>query len=227
MSRHSWDYGGAEPYAARRRECARCGMAQRTFGVGAGRTWESRMPGEGWGRGSGRSCPGRKRPLVLLDVDGVLNAFTAEDRDGWEEHEVRPAGIPYRVYVDPAIGKALLALAEETGAQLAWATRWEEHASEHIAPLLGLPPLECVPVAPEGEGYFETGWMAGRKADAVVRWAAGRPWAWFDDEPAELERAGHLADGEHLCVPVDDQEGLGEGHVETARRWLAGLEERA
>jgi len=40
MTRHRWDYGGADPYVAKWRTCLRCGTTGRTFGVGAGRVWD-------------------------------------------------------------------------------------------------------------------------------------------------------------------------------------------
>jgi hypothetical protein len=39
MTRHRWDYGGADPYLAKWRICLRCATTGRTFGVGAGRVW--------------------------------------------------------------------------------------------------------------------------------------------------------------------------------------------
>ena len=171
------------------------------------------------------------RPLILLDVDGVINvtASAAVRRrrcfhDGWRQVRVPAGGYSYRIFCNPAIGPMLLKLAEETGAELAWATMWEEYANQGIGPLLGLPRL---PVAPAqfrraGHGtYMETGIKWDTKADSVVPWTKGRPFVWFDDESSEAWRASELAAAQpHLLVLVDEHEGLTQAHITLARSWL-------
>lgn len=89
-------------------------------------------------------------PVVYLDVDGVVNLgwFTSPARfaglraAGW--HAGRVTGDPtgrqegFRVVLNPAWGPALLALAD-LGAELTWASGWNEGANLHVGPLLGLP----------------------------------------------------------------------------------------
>ena len=162
------------------------------------------------------------RPLVLLDVDGVLNLglFLSSrqrgkllGRDGW--HNGR-AGDPHdpcaeRIVLNRRWGPMLRAL-EGDGAELAWATAWNEAANWFISPLLGLGDL---PVAPARDG---------RKAETVVPWTGGRPWAWLEDREFELEDASALAgDVPHLPVLVDPQKGLAGEHVEAVSQWLRAL----
>lgn len=162
------------------------------------------------------------RPLVLLDVDGVLNLgqFMSSKRrshlrraDGWYSGRAGDPRDPYaeRIVLNRSWGRVLRHL-EDYGAELAWATAWNEAANFFISPLLGLGQL---PVAPARDG---------RKAGTVIPWTGGRPWAWLEDREFELEAASALAGGTpHLPVLVDPEKGLGWGHIERVRYWLVSL----
>ena len=161
-----------------------------------------------------------QRPLILIDVDGVLNVITsAKERRrllyhaGWlQAHAALNTGT-YRLLYNPDSGPLLSQLAAETGAELAWGTTWEEYANLIVGPLIGLPRLPVCPVAD-----------FPHKANGIVPWTAGRPFIWFDDEPDAAEVTAALAgDQPHLVVRVDEREGLTEAHVDTARGWLCQL----
>jgi hypothetical protein len=160
------------------------------------------------------------RPLILVDVDGVLNVITssAERRrlcyhEGWRQRKVDVGGLAFRLTVNPAHGPELRRLAAETGAELAWGTTWEDDANRFVGPLVGLPELPVCPVA----GF-------PHKAHGVIAWTAGRPFVWFDDEPDAAEVTAELAVGQpHLVVLVDETEGLTEQQLAGAREWLLAL----
>ena len=78
-------------------------------------------------------------PLLLIDVDGVLNPFAAKRCPaGYVEEQI--AGFPVRLRA--ADGPALLAYADRF--ELAWATTWEDQANTEIGPRIGLPPLPVI-----------------------------------------------------------------------------------
>lgn len=160
------------------------------------------------------------RPLILVDVDGVLNVVTTSKErrrlcyhEGWRQKRVElPVGA-FRLFWNPATGPLLRRLASETGAELAWGTTWEEYANLVVGPLLGLPELPVCPVAD-----------FPHKANGIVAWTQGRPFVWFDDEPDAAEVTAELAGTQpHLVVPVDEATGLTAAHAGTARTWLATL----
>ena len=164
------------------------------------------------------------RPLILVDVDGVLNVITssAERRrlcyhEGWRQKRVElPAGA-FRLFWNPAVGPLLRRLAADTGAELAWGTTWEEYANLVVGPLVGLPRLPVCPV-----NDFP------HKANGIVPWTAGRPFVWFDDEPDAAQVTAKLAGAQpHLVVPVNERTGLTEEHAATAREWLLALRQDA
>ena len=164
------------------------------------------------------------KPLLLIDVDGPLNPYLALSRrtapEGYRKHRMRPSGwtegpaLP--VLLNPEHGGELLALADRY--ELAWATTWMAEANEWISPHLGLPELPYIdwPSLPGGtpDGVF---W----KTRHVVEYAAGRPFAWIDDEITERDRtwvAAHHA-GRSLLLRIDPWTGLGQADFDALAAW--------
>ena len=156
-------------------------------------------------------------PLIFLDVDGPLIPFRA--RPTQRRHRAADAtGNPLLERLDPADGHRLL----ELGAELVWATTWMAEANEIIAPRLGLPPLPVVDF-PDTEEDPRNGlhW----KTKALIRWATGRPFAWLDDEPTDIDRQWTKANHPQpaLIHRVDPTTGLTEADFTAIRLWLADL----
>ncbi|WP_370111678.1 hypothetical protein [Streptacidiphilus sp. MAP12-33] len=126
--------------------------------------------------------------------------------------------LPLPVWLNPDHGARLLALPFD----LAWATTWEAEANDWIAPLVGLPELPFIawqrprPV-PRGRGCWKT--------PEIVAWAAGRPFAWVDDEIARADqdwvRRNHPAPA--LLLPVDASTGLTAADLATLSAWAESL----
>ncbi|MEO3812659.1 HAD domain-containing protein [Sphaerisporangium sp. B11E5] len=161
-----------------------------------------------------------QRPLVLLDVDGVLNPArrpTLRHR----RHDVTLDGRTYRVLLNARHGRKLLALADAGGADLVWATTWEDHANTEIGPRVGLPPLPVIRVT------GDPGSRAGEhfKTRHVAEYVAGRPFVWFDDSLgiADWEYLkDHPGVGDFLLVEVDPEMGLTDRDLSHAGEWLSG-----
>lgn len=159
----------------------------------------------------------RMRPLILIDVDGVLNpSFSVETRrrlqyhEGWITRKASPHGIEFRLFLNPLHGKWLKDLAAATGAELAWGTTWEKFANQHVGPHLGLPGLPFVSFA-----------GCRHKAQGIVPWTSGRPFVWFDDEPDAGPVTAKLAgDQPHKVIWVSERTGLTREHITCARDWL-------
>ncbi|MGW1540894.1 hypothetical protein ACWCPM_11750 [Streptomyces sp. NPDC002309] len=139
------------------------------------------------------------RPLLFLDVDGPLNPYAAKPErrpDGYttvrvpvdtatpdEERGLWARRRSLRIWLDPGHGRSLLQL----GYELCWATTWMDDANRWIAPVIGLPRLPFVDFGdnllrdrPDGVHW---------KTAPLVEHAAGRPFAWVDDEQSDLDQA--------------------------------------
>jgi len=167
-------------------------------------------------------------PILAVDVDGVLNRMSRTALEPGERlaQVTVPQGT-FPIRYRPAMGVKLALLATETGAELTWCTTWEQLANTHISPLLGFPELPWVPMAPGRVGLrFGDDRPVGEiKARALAVYAAGRPWAWFDDdaEPFDLTAARPWSPGS--LFRVDDRVGLTDEHLAKARDYLMSLKE--
>jgi hypothetical protein len=148
--------------------------------------------------------------LLFLDVDGTLLPFAPRVRSS------APSDNPLLKRLDPADGSRLRAL----NCSLVWATAWANSANEVLSPRLGLP---CLPVVDWSDDEEEPPTGVHQKTPALVRWAAGRPFAWLDDEIFHADRrwiaAHHPAPA--LAHRVDPRSGLTGADFDAVRDWLA------
>jgi hypothetical protein len=119
------------------------------------------------------------KPLLLVDVDGVLSLFGF---DAGSPPPGRPAlidGVPHLLSEQAA--EVLRAVSPQY--DCAWCTGWEDRAGEHLPWLLDLPrgwPFVSLEAARGAAGPGLS--VAGHwKLDAIDRFARGRPLAWIDD----------------------------------------------
>ncbi|MFH8517208.1 hypothetical protein ACH4CE_19365 [Streptomyces gelaticus] len=167
------------------------------------------------------------KPLLLIDIDGPLNPYEAlaqpRPPDGYAKHLTRPTGWDYGpplpVLLNPEHGRALLTLADRY--ELVWATTWKDEANVWIGPRLGLPPLPYIDwPSMHGSAPDGTYW----KTQYVVEYAAGRPFAWVDDEIAEQDQEWVLGQGatEALLRRIDPGTGLLPSDFAALAAWADG-----
>ncbi|WP_049649258.1 HAD domain-containing protein [Kitasatospora sp. MY 5-36] len=153
-------------------------------------------------------------PLLLLDVDGVLNPFAAAVCPAdYQEYGFFPGEEPVRL--NRVHGRWLNGLAEHF--EIVWATGWEEEANEFLAPFLGLERLPVVFFPPKPFEPCE-------KVPAVAAFVGERAAAWVDDALTPQARA--WADGRAaatLLVDTDPCVGLTWSAVEQLSRWSMDL----
>lgn len=156
----------------------------------------------------------QRTPILLLDLDGVLNPFAAPAcPDGYEQRVFFEGEGPERYCL--AHGGWIHELA--AAGDLWWATGWGENANELYLPLLGVNPLPVVrfppvPFDPE---------LKVPAIDAVV---GNRPAAWIDDNHTS---AGQRWAAERLAptllVSIDPAIGWTRADVDRVLDWLETL----
>jgi hypothetical protein len=157
------------------------------------------------------------RPLLLIDIDGVISLF------GFEAHE-RPAGRFVSVDGIPHLlsDGAATELHRLTDAfELVWCSGWEEKADEYLPHALGLPsglPHLSFPTVPGDAGRH---W----KLSAIDVYAGpDRPLAWIDDgHDATCHAWAVERPGPTLLVATDPVSGLTPVHTVALLEWARGL----
>src|SRR5205809_785681 len=165
-------------------------------------------------RGRYAGCVNSDRPLLALDVDGVISLFGFEgplDRAPGRFHLIN--GMAH--CIPEGIGEQLERLSNEY--EIIWATGWEDRANERLPEILGLPG-ELPFLTFDGTARFGT---AHWKISAIDRYAGDRPVAWVDDcldESCREWASGRAAPT--LLVSTEPDLGLTDAHVDALLRWV-------
>jgi hypothetical protein len=157
------------------------------------------------------------KPLLLVDIDGVISLF------GFEPDK-RPAGTWVQVegiahLLSTTAAQHLLDL--ETHYESVWCTGWEEKANDHLPHLLGIGPYPVIPLGHRGAPKKS---LQGHWKLAAIDAYAGpeRPLAWIDDFLDEAcERWAASRPGPTLLVPTQPAEGLTAAQTLRLQDWAA------
>src|SRR5919202_4994555 len=142
-----------------------------------------------------------KRPLLLIDVDGVISLYGPDQTRNELIVATLVDGIPH--LLSRRAAAVLRALAPDF--ECVWCTGWEERAGEHLPALLGLPagwPHIRFPDRPEMAAHWK---LTGIDAHA----GPDRPLAWVDDAHDEAcRRWARRRPGPTLLVATESAVGL-------------------
>lgn len=164
------------------------------------------------------------KPLLMIDVDGPLNPYANSNnqlRKGKQFHVYKLLG--FKVWLSRWHGEELNKLADTF--ELTWCTTWEHDANSLIGPRIGLPELPVI--------EFDKTWKLPSRGDGtyfkthdVVKYAAGRPFAWVDDEISTHDDLYVAAfhDGPAKLLKIDPVTGLMAQDFDTLSDWAASLE---
>jgi hypothetical protein len=157
-----------------------------------------------------------ERPLLFLDVDGPLLPF-GEDPQREPRYAVPDSRLER---LSPQTGLRLAALP----CTLVWATTWEDEANTEIAPRIGLPTLPVVNWPESSDEHDRQDQWFGLcwKTRTLVDWAAGRSFAWVDDEITDADRDWVSAHhhGQALLHRVQSFRGLTDEDFAALDQWL-------
>jgi hypothetical protein len=168
-----------------------------------------------------------QKPLLFLDVDGVISLFGFQEGYGLAPGDAPFEGCPpgglHSIngvihYISIGCGAHLDKLGSRF--ELVWASGWEETANEYLPHLLGLPgDLPCLTF----DGRVRAG-AAHWKIDAIDEYAGGRPLAWIDDNVDDSCRIWAVErPAPTLIIETVRHEGMHDEHVALLMRWADEL----
>jgi hypothetical protein len=163
-------------------------------------------------RARGGHPDSRDRPLLLVDIDGVISLFSFDPAARPEGAFHSIDGIPH--FLSSGATEHLHALASNF--ELVWASGWEEKANEYLPYLLGLPELPHL-------SFERTN--AHWKLGAIDAYAsAARPLAWIDDAFNDAcHEWASAREAPTLLVQTMPASGLTGREAELLERWAISL----
>jgi hypothetical protein len=157
------------------------------------------------------------RPILAVDVDGVISLFGFDDPPA--KGEARFELVDGMVHcISLVAGERLKRLGEHY--ELIWATGWEEKANYYLPSILGMAELPFLSF--DGAARFGS---AHWKLGPLDEYTKGRPAAWIDD--SFDESCYEWARGREeptLLVPTEPAIGLEEVQVEALTAWARSLD---
>jgi HAD domain in Swiss Army Knife RNA repair proteins len=152
-------------------------------------------------------------PLLLMDVDGVLNPYPGSPA-GYGEYVIFSED-EEPVRLCPLHGDWLRELAGHFN--LVWATSWGEAANLHLCPFFGLSEFPGFPFPP-------TPFEASAKVPAIDSFVGDNPVAWVDDMVTVEARVwARERTPPTLLVEVDPALGLTRDAIEELLAWRLAL----
>jgi len=175
-------------------------------------------------RGTPEPRPGSAagRPLLLVDIDGVISLFGGPEAFSGRPFAGRAGsfhsidGMPH--FLSSTAAAHLLDLQRDF--ELAWCSGWEEKANEHLPHLLGLPAGLPFLRFERSVGRANAHW----KLAAIDDFAGERALAWVDDA---LNAACHewaaARSAPTLLVQTEPEHGLTEHEAARLSAWATEL----
>ena len=159
------------------------------------------------------------KPLLLVDIDGVLNIIRGQRRP----HRKTVQILDLKITMDTRAASWLADL--EPHFEVWWATWWQDLARTHFAPEFGwgheIPYIDFL--KHNSNDYIGSTSMGGPKLPAVEAMVSDRPVIWVDDNGNDREIMRWATQRNKtiptkIVVPYSD-EGLTYAHCETVRNF--------
>jgi hypothetical protein len=165
-------------------------------------------------------------PILLLDVDGVLNAACIDLPQGWQRGTFNGFVLSW----DPTVTARLRKLHDSGRVEIQWLTTWATNADRLLAEPMGLPrglkthaPEDAAPIDFLGFLGGAAGWWKLAAAREVAAAEPDRRIIWIDDDLAEeaAETGEWLAAHPHVLVVAPDLfAGLTHEQLDEIEAWL-------
>lgn len=174
---------------------------------------------------------GMPRPVLLRDVDGVLNALSSSPDlsiwKDWQHARVRNRIGEWSVLWSPSVIRRVLGWVEQDLVDVHWLTTWMGDANEELAAVLGLPRLPVLgsgfstdPALSSGGSVF--GWWKADVVDEFLADRLGTPFVWVDDDLRVMGKLQARLRAVHDCLLIapHSNTGLIPRHLDTIQAWL-------
>jgi hypothetical protein len=164
-------------------------------------------------------------PVLLLDVDGVLNALPHTQSDlavwtDWQHGSAVAEGSRWPITWSPSVVSSLRQWHEAGQVELRWLTTWGHDANFELRELLGLPELGVAgtyrdagaptveaeageahaSVAPAAPDPLSGAWWKYDVVARLIREEAGRHFIWVDDDLHRFEDVFFRWAFEHTAI---------------------------
>lgn len=152
-------------------------------------------------------------PIWLLDVDGVINAVTA-DGIGYKKLRAESSGRGFLIHYRQCVIDFINRVQADHLAEVRWLTTWCDDAAKNLAPAVGL--VECSVESSDYPGHGAVWWKA-ITAKRLMEAEPDRAFVWTDDDLAYANRLGELkwmkGRDKHLLISPDTRRGLDDSHL--------------
>ena len=148
-------------------------------------------------------------PILLLDVDGVLNAVRMDLPEGWRRGTFNGFVLSW----DPTVTARLRELHESGRVEIQWLTTWTTNADRLLAEPMGLPRglktharADAAPIGFLGQLRGASGWWKLDLAREAAEAEPDRRIIWIDDDLAvqAADTGEWLAANPHVLVVAPD-----------------------
>ncbi|WP_052436325.1 HAD domain-containing protein [Georgenia sp. SUBG003] len=166
----------------------------------------------------------RTRPVLFLDVAGVINAEDPKSLPSYERTIAAGWSIQYR----PAVVDRVNRLSRTGTAEVVWLMTTLD--SKHLQALREALRFERFLALPHGEEMLwavvgAPWWKVQTILGHLAEHSTSRPWAWVDDE-IDTNLRQFSSDGPHLLVRTDPRRGLTDKEMESIDAWLGAHDGR-
>lgn len=166
------------------------------------------------------------RPLLLIDVDGVLNVISrSQNHKTYDFHLVETGdGFRFRIQFRKELRGWLDRLIDHYVP--VWCTMWDDEANTCLAPLLDLPSFPYIPCGDNGREAlltYKPGPQLHHKMPMISERVGTRAFAWLDDEIGDQDLLWAEMRDDQVAptkfMKIDSRMGLLEHHVNKLVRW--------
>lgn len=160
------------------------------------------------------------RPLLLLDVDGVLNAINHSQNV--KLYDIRTIetfqGFRVKIRMRRELTDWIFELTEYYVP--VWCTMWNHDANLFLAPLLELPDLPVIECSYSSKGRPD---KCHDKITAIEEQVSDRALAWLDDEISHKDLDWAYLRNEKVAptkfIKITETEGMQRFHVDRLMKW--------